>query len=79
MMIHLVIFFLILLVGFEDAKSFEIHEFSSDGIYLLIDVTTKFTDKKSGTIPSNSIFDDKFFEKFHPRTRAKKFNEIQRI
>ncbi len=49
MMIHLVIFFLILLVGFEDAKSFEIHEFSSDGIYLLIDVTTKFTDKKPGT------------------------------
>jgi hypothetical protein len=49
MMIHLVIFFLILLVGFEDAKSFEIHELSSDGIYLLIDVTTKFTDKKPGT------------------------------
>ena len=77
MMIHLVIFFLILLVGFEDAKSFEIHEFSSDGIYLLIDVTTKFTDKKTDTALRDSIFDNEFFQKFDARTRTKQFDEIQ--
>lgn len=76
--IHRVVFFLILLVGLEYSEMFEIHEFTTDSIDLLIGITTEFTDKKPDTTLRDSIFDHQFFEKLDARTRTKQFDEIQR-
>ncbi len=56
--IHMIKLFLILLVWFEDTECLEIHEFSSHSIYLLIHITTQFTDKKARTITRYHILDD---------------------
>jgi hypothetical protein len=46
-MIHLIIFFLVLFVGFQYTKCLQIHEFPAYCIDLFINITTEFTDKKS--------------------------------
>ncbi len=76
-MIHHIVLLLILLVWLQDPERFEVHQLTSDGIDLLICISTEFSDKKSDTRSSNDILDNEFFEKFDARTRAKKFDEIQ--
>ncbi len=76
-MIHLIIFFLILFIWLQYAECLEIHELTTYGIDLLINITTQFTDKKPCIRTGNNILNYEFFEKFDAWTRTKEFDEIQ--
>ena len=78
-MIHHIVLFLVGFIGLEDPECFEIHELSSNCIDLLIRISTELTDKKPYARSGDRVFDDEFFEKFDARTRAKKFDEIQKV
>jgi len=63
----------VLFFGSQYPEIFEIHELSSDRIDLLVDISTKFPNKKPDSVPRNRVFDDKFFKYLGSTLRSEKF------
>jgi hypothetical protein len=76
MFVQIVEFFLVLFPRPQDSKVFEVHQFTTDGIDLFVQIATKFPDEKSGFGVPGDVFDDEFFKNLRARLRTEEFGEV---